>query len=177
MGNNEQMEIKNCVYCKSSAISKYRQTKKSKSAGITVSSNIFRFSLALNSIDEFLIENAPLIIECEYCGRSFMLLATQDHTNFIESVLNSIEIEDLDGFCKELLSFGLDSANELFDGICYITVPLSIGNRLRKWLSSKTKLGYEIHIIFNTKKGEFYLSAYRNNRSGRLVGKHIERIG
>lgn len=99
----------------------------------------------------------------------------EENEEFITNLLEKLEFEDEYMIAQELKRYGIDPA-DIFYNVRGIVIPEGFVNEAKKWASTKVKkVAYELHIIFSSRGQNFYLSVYRNNQTGMIMGKHIER--
>lgn len=139
------------------------------------------FSISINHVSvggngpQYQVINGPLEVSCSFCGRKYLVLATSNTSNqdddFINNILEHLDLEDWKMIAQELRRYRIDP-QDLFYNVYAIVIPKGFANSARRRFSYK----YEIHILFNSRGQNFYLSAYRNNSTGEIVGKHIEKV-
>lgn len=161
-----------CLYCGNPAATVMRLSQKSFSFGI----NIKQVGIGGNG-PQYQVINSPLEVSCPFCGREYLVLATSDgNTTFIINILRNLDFEDWEMIAQELTRYDIDP-QDLFNNVYAIVIPKGFVNGTKRWISAKVrKTAYEIHILFNSRGQNFYLSAYRNNSTGEIVGKHIEKV-
>ena len=161
-----------CLYCGNPATIVTRLSQRSFSFGI----NFGQVGAGVNG-PRYQVINSPIEVSCPFCGREYLVLATSnENTSFILHILRNLDFEDWEMIAKELVRYDIDP-QDLFDNVYAIVVPKGFANGTKRWISAKVKkVAYEIHILFNSKGQNFYLSAYRNNSTGEIIGKHIEKI-
>ena len=165
-----------CLYCNNEAVRvSVRSTFGAQVGGSINIPKIFQAGFRI-SVEATTIQ-APKVFSCDICGRTYMLIASADFNEaIIEKIFKEIEFDDKKAILQDMKNFDIDP-EDMINNIVAIVIPLSIGNKIRKFLSSRIRgLVYEIHIIFESEGGRYYLSAYRNNRSGKTIGKKIEKI-
>ncbi|ASJ16727.1 hypothetical protein A3L04_06395 [Thermococcus chitonophagus] len=160
-----------CLYCGNQNITVMKASK------IIFSLQTLAQIVSSGQITEYEIVTSPFKIVCEYCGKRYIIIADHDNNpEFLNFVLDKLQFENEEAIAQEIISWGIDP-RDIFYNAYAIVIPEGIANNTRRWLSSKTKkVAYELHILFKSNGQNFYLSAYRNNKTGEIIGKHIEII-
>jgi len=164
-----------CLYCRSPSAIVKRLSRWSRSLSIGVN----QFNLGGNG-PQYHVINSPLEVSCPFCGRKYLILATSNNSNqdndFIQDILEHLDFEDEKMIAQELVRYNIEP-EDLFNNVYAIVIPKGFVNGTKQWISAKVrKVVYEIHILFTSKGQNFYLSAYRNNSTGEIIGKHIEKV-
>ena len=165
----------NCLYCGNPSATVRRLSQWSCSFGVSIK----QVGVG-GSGPQYQVINSPLEVSCPFCGRKYLILATSNNSNqdndFIQDILEHLDFEDEKMIAQELVRYNIEP-EDLFNNVYAIVIPKGFVNGTKQWISAKVrKVAYEIHILFTSKGQNFYLSAYRNNSTGEIIGKHIEKV-